>query len=58
MSAYAESVASFKRRCKEIGLSQGETASLEAQNIKSFNNLAFAVCVDNLDNLTVPVLHN
>ena len=44
MSAYAESVASFKHRCKEIGLSGTETAALEAQNIRSFNNLAFAVC--------------
>ena len=44
MSAYAESAASFKHRCKEIGLSQGETPSLEAQNVRTFNNLAFAVC--------------
>ena len=44
MSAYAESIASFKHRCKEIGLSTAETAALETQNIKSFNNLAFAVC--------------
>ena len=44
MSAYAESHASFKHRAIEIGLSVGEVTNLTDQNIKSFNNLAFAVC--------------
>ena len=44
MSAYAESKASFKHRCSEIGLSPTEVQNLDDQNIKSFNNLAFAVC--------------
>ena len=44
MSAYAESHASFKHRALEIGLSNTEVTSLIDQSIKSFNNLAFAVC--------------
>ena len=44
MSAYAESAASFKHRCGEIGLSTTEINALETQNIKTFNNLAYAVC--------------
>ena len=44
MAAYAESHASFKHRAIEIGLSVGEVTNLTDQNIKSFNNLAFAVC--------------
>eukprot|EP00435_Cladocopium_sp_Y103_P026326 s2092_g6.t1 len=44
MAAYAESNASFKHRCGEIGLSTAEISALEVQSIKSFNNLAFAVC--------------
>jgi len=44
MSAYAESATSFKHRCKEIGLNSVEIAALETQNLKTFNNLAFAVC--------------
>ena len=44
MSAYAESKASFKHRCSEIGLGANEIQSLDDQNIRSFNNLAFAVC--------------
>ena len=44
MSAYAESHASFKHRALEIGLSVGEVTSLTDQSIRSFNNLAFAVC--------------
>ena len=44
MSAYAESAASFRHRCREIGLSSTEVGSLDTQNIKTFNNLAFAVC--------------
>ena len=44
MSAYAESAASFKHRCKEIGLNTVEVAALETRNLKTFNNLAFAVC--------------
>ena len=44
MSAYAESAASFKHRCGEIGLSASEIGALDTQNIRSFNNLAYAVC--------------
>ena len=44
MAAYAESAASFKHRCTEIGLTATEINALEAQNLKTFNNLAFAVC--------------
>ena len=44
MSAYAESAASFKHRCKEIGLDQRDVTALETQSIRTFNNLAFAVC--------------
>ena len=44
MAAYAESAASFRHRCTEIGLSIAEINSLETQNLKTFNNLAFAVC--------------
>ena len=44
MAAYAESHASFRHRALEIGLSAAEVTSLTDQNIKSFNNLAFAVC--------------
>ena len=44
MAAYAESHASFKHRAIEIGLSTVEVTNLTDQNIKSFNNLAFAVC--------------
>jgi hypothetical protein len=44
MAAYAESAASFKHRCTEIGLSAAEINALETQNLKTFNNLAFAVC--------------
>ena len=44
MAAYAESAASFRHRCTEIGLSAAEINALETQNLKTFNNLAFAVC--------------
>jgi len=44
MDAYAESAASFRHRCTEIGLSAAEINALETQNLKTFNNLAFAVC--------------
>ena len=44
MSAYAESTASFKHRCEEIGFSAADIQSLVDQGIRSFNNLAFAVC--------------
>ena len=44
MAAYAESAASFRHRCTEIGLSTAEINALETQNLKTFNNLAFAVC--------------
>lgn len=44
MAAYAESSASFRHRCAEVGLSQTETDALVDQGIKSFNNLAFSVC--------------
>ena len=44
MAAYAESAASFRHRCTEIGLSTAEVNALETQNLKTFNNLAFAVC--------------
>ena len=44
MSAYAESAASFRHWCSEIGLSPAEVTALETQNIKTFNNLAYAVC--------------
>lgn len=44
MSACAESRASFERRAKEIGLSADQCRSLADQEIKCFNNLAYAVC--------------
>ena len=44
MAAYAESKASFAHRAQEIGLTQVQVSSLELQQIKTFNNLAFAVC--------------
>eukprot|EP00435_Cladocopium_sp_Y103_P039155 s2135_g10.t1 len=44
MSAYAESGASFKHRCLEVGLSQAQFAALKDQNIATFNTLAFGVC--------------
>ena len=44
MAAYAESAASFKHRCEEVGFTSAEVHSLHDQNIKTFNNLAFAVC--------------
>ena len=44
MAAYAESKASFKHRCLEVGLSALQFDALKDQNIGSFNNLAFAVC--------------
>eukprot|EP00435_Cladocopium_sp_Y103_P074393 s19_g48.t1 len=44
MSAYAESGASFKHRCLEVGLSEAQFAALKDQNIANFNTLAFGVC--------------
>ena len=44
MAAYAESGASFRHRCKEIGFSDAEVQSLSDQHLKCFNNLAYAVC--------------
>lgn len=44
MSAYAESKASFENRAKEIGLSPDQCRALADQEIRCFNNLAYAVC--------------
>ena len=44
MAAYAESAASFRHRCTEIGLSAAEINALETQNLKTFDNMAFAIC--------------
>eukprot|EP00435_Cladocopium_sp_Y103_P073966 s20_g46.t1 len=44
MSAYAESGASFKHRCLEVGLTEDQFDQLKAQQIKTFNTLAFSVC--------------
>ena len=44
MAAYAESQASFRHRCLEVGLNEGQIDSLKDQNIGTFNNLAFSVC--------------
>ena len=44
MAAYAESGASFRHRCKEIGFSEAEIQNLTDQHLLCFNNLAFAVC--------------
>ena len=44
MAAYAESKASFKHRCLEVGLTERQFDALKDQNIESFNNLAFAIC--------------
>jgi|OrbCmetagenome_4_1107370.scaffolds.fasta_scaffold82318_1 hypothetical protein len=39
MAAHAESAASFRHRCTEIGLSAAGINALETQNLKTFNNL-------------------
>ena len=44
MSAYAESRASFKHRVLEVGLSEAHFQDLDANDIRTFNALAFAVC--------------
>ena len=44
MSAYAESKASFRHRCLEVGLTETQFENLRDQNISTFNNLAFSVC--------------
>ena len=44
MSAYAESRASFKHRCLEVGLTEEQFDALKDQNIGTFNTLAFSVC--------------
>ena len=44
MSAYAESRASFKHRCLEVGLSEDQFDALKDQSIGTFNTLAFSVC--------------
>ena len=44
MSAYAESKASFKHRCSEVGLTDEQFACLTDQNIGTFNTLAFSIC--------------
>ena len=44
MSAYAESKASFRHRCLEVGLSEDQFDLLKDQSIGTFNTLAFSVC--------------
>ena len=44
MATYAESAASFAHRAKEIQLQQEAIDALKAQDIRNFNQLAFAVC--------------
>ncbi len=44
MSAYASSAASFEHRAVEVGLTEGDVDALKLNDIKNFNNLAFAVC--------------
>ena len=44
MSSYAESKASFKHRCLEVGLTEEQFAQVTVQNIGSLNKLAFSIC--------------
>ena len=44
MAAYAESKASFKHRCLEVGLNEAQYDQLSDQSIQTFNTLAFSVC--------------
>ena len=44
MSAYAESRASFKHRCMEVGLTEEQFDALKDQSIGTFNTLAFSIC--------------
>ena len=44
MSLLAESQASFEHRAREVGLTHGHVLALIAQDVKTFNNLAFSVC--------------
>ena len=44
MSSYAESKASFRHRCLEVGLTEEQFDQLIDQNIGTFNTLAFSIC--------------
>ena len=42
MASYADSAASFKRRVKEVRLTDRHLQALERQDIQSFNSIAYA----------------
>lgn len=44
MASYADSVATFAHRAKEVQLADAHVQALRDQDISNFNNLAFAVC--------------
>jgi len=44
MASYAESVASFAHRAREVQLSDAHVQALQDHDISNFNHLAFAVC--------------
>jgi hypothetical protein len=44
MAAYAESKASFRHRCLEVGLTSDQADLLRDQGITTFNILAFSIC--------------
>ena len=44
MASYADSRASFKHRVLEVGLTEAQFGDLDANDLRTFNALAFAVC--------------